>query len=131
MKKTAILCALVSILFCYMEWGGGNSAFVYETEYLILFGKAHRADTLTHPVVLVPLIGQVLLLVALFQRQPSRRLVIAGVSLLGVLGLLLLLVGVLGRSVAIAASTLPFLASAIWCLRLFRRSASGTNVPAV
>lgn len=120
MKKLAIFCALVSILVCYLEWGGGNHSFIYEAEYLILFQKAGDTDALAHPAVLIPLLGQLLLLFSLFQKAPNKRLVFAGLTLMGLLVLLLLLVGILSRNWKIILSTLPFLVFSFWCIRLFR-----------
>jgi CHASE1-domain containing sensor protein len=120
MKKAALLAALLSPLFCLLEWGGGNSAFLYEVEYQILFQQENKGESLMHPAVFIPMAGQLLLMMALFQRSPQKRWVYAGLALIGLLVLLVLLVGLLSKNIRIAGSTLPFLASAWWCVRLFR-----------
>jgi hypothetical protein len=123
-EKLPLLLALLAFPFCYMEWGGGNSGFVYEAERQILFGQGDKADSFAHPLVLLPFLGQLLLLWALFQQKPNRRLVIVALCAMGLLVLVLLLVGILGRSPKIVLSTLPFLAAAGWWLRESRRSAA-------
>ena len=120
MKKLAIFCAFFTVLFCYLEWGGGNSAFIYEAEYEILFQNKNKADSFTHPVVLIPFCGQLLLLFSLFKKNPSKRLVFTGLSMMGILVLLILLVGLLSMNGRIVGFTLPFLFSALWCVRVFR-----------
>lgn len=120
-QKLALLCAVLSLLVGYMEWGGGNSAFVYQAEYQILFQSGSKADSFTHPLVLLPFAGQLLLLVALFQTRPNRRLVFIGLAAMGLLAAMLLLVGLLARSPKIVLSVLPFWAAAWWCVREFRR----------
>ncbi len=119
-KKLAILCTALSLLVGYMEWGGGNSAFVYEVEYQILFQQGSKTDSFTHPLVLLPFAGQALLLVALFQSKPGKRLVFIGLAAMGLLAAMLLLVGLLARSPKIVLSVLPFWAAAVWCVRAFR-----------
>lgn len=121
MKKISILLAILSALFCLLEWGGGNSAFLYEVEYQILFQQQNNIESLTHPAVLVPMLGQLFLLVALFQKKPDKRLVYAGLSLIALLVLLLLLIGVLSKNIRIIGCTLPFLGAAVWCVRLFQQ----------
>ena len=119
-KKLPLLCALLSFLVCYLEWGQGNSSFVFEIEYSILFQKGDKADSFAHPLVLLPFVGQLLVLYALFQKPPRKRLVFIGLSLMGILALMLLLVGILGRNPKIALSTMPFLLSSLWCVRALR-----------
>ena len=125
MKKLAICCAFFSILICYLEWAGGNSAFIYEAEYQILFQNKSKVDSFTHPIVLIPFCGQLLLLFSLFQKTPDRRLVFTGLSLMGILMLLIMLVGLLSMNGKIVGFTLPFLFSAVWCLRVFNQKSHG------
>ena len=119
-KKLPLLCALLSFLACYLEWGQGNSSFVFEAEYLLFFQKSGKADSLTHPLILLPFIGQLLVLYSLFQKPPRKRLVFIGLSLMGLLVVMVLLVGILSRNAKIALSTVPFLLSSLWCVRVLR-----------
>jgi hypothetical protein len=115
---------ILSFLICYLEWGGGNSAFVAQVEYLVLIGKP-EAQNFAHPLIALPFIGQLLVLFALFQRTPSRRLTSIGIVLMGVLVLLLALIGILDNA-KIGLSTLPFLTLAVIH---FARSRSASRVP--
>jgi hypothetical protein len=119
MKKVAIFCLFASFFLCYLEWGGGNSAFIFEMEYAILFQRGNKLDTFSHPLVLAPFLGQLMVLITLFQKQPSKRMLWAGLVLMGILVLFLVLAGALSRNLTALLSTLPFITSTVWCIRLF------------
>ncbi|MBK9012914.1 MAG: hypothetical protein IPM82_01880 [Saprospiraceae bacterium] len=118
MQKLAIFCLFVSFLFCYLEWAD-QSAFVYEVAYMLLFEKSEKASSFAHPLVLLPFLGQVLVLISLFMPKPKKWMVITGMAMMGLLVLMLLMVGLLGRNWKISLATMPFLVSAVWCVRLF------------
>jgi uncharacterized membrane protein len=119
--KTSILAALFTSLLGHMEWGGGNAAFVYESEYLVFFQKNSDVNTFTHPIVLLPLIGQITLLVSLLRRQPNRRVVLAGLAGIGLLFLLIALAGLLSLNGKMLLSTVPYFLSVVWCWRSFKK----------
>ena len=127
MQKLAIFCLFVSFLFCYLEWAD-QSAFVYEVAYLLLFEKSEKASSFAHPLVLLPFLGQVLVLISLFMPKPKKWVVLTGMGMMGLLVLMLVLVGVLGKNWKIALATVPFLLSAVWCVKGFRRKREGGEV---
>lgn len=110
------LALLITPLFCYLEWGGGNSSFLFQAE-LELFKRENITNTFTHVMVLAPLAGQVILLITLFQKIPGRRLTAVGVGLQAVLVFMILLVSVLGLNYKIFLSTLPFVVSVFFFFR--------------
>lgn len=122
MKKIALFCLWLSFFFCYLEWGEEQSAFVFEVAYQILFRQGNKANTFAHPLVLAPFVGQLFILVALILKRPDRRLVWAGIILMGLLVLFVTLAGLLSNNAKIVLSTLPFILSAVWCIRVFRRA---------
>ncbi|MBK6993427.1 MAG: hypothetical protein IPH31_00340 [Lewinellaceae bacterium] len=122
MKRLALFSVLVSFLFCYMEWGSDQSSFVYEVAYLVLFKQGDVQNTFTHPLILLPFVGELILLFLVFQKDPSKRWAFIGMALPGVLALFILLVGVLSQNIKIIASTMPFLLSAGWVWWVFRRN---------
>jgi hypothetical protein len=107
---------LITSLMCYLEWGGGNSGFLFQLEFE-LFRKADLAHSFTHVMVLAPLAGQLILLVSVFQKTPGRRLTAIGIGLLSVLVLMIFLIGILGLNYKIFLSTLPFIGSATLYIR--------------
>ncbi|MBK7910171.1 hypothetical protein [Candidatus Pollutiaquabacter sp.] len=113
-KVRVLLLALVLTFLCgYMEWGGGQSITLAQAEYQLFFQKPLSSDTITHPLILLPFAGQVLLLVNLILAKPRRRLGTFGLVLMGLLALMILLVGILSRNVWMILSILPFLSLAI------------------
>ena len=122
-QRLVNLGLILSFLVCYLEWGGGHSAFVAQAEYQVLVGKP-EAQNFAHPMIAIPFIGQLLVLFTLFQRSPSRRLTTIGVILMGVLVLFLAVIGVLAGNVKTGLSTVPFLALAVLHFALPRITAS-------
>lgn len=106
--------AVLTLLFGYLEWGGGNAVFLFQAEWEVLRKLFSDPVSAAHPFTLIPLMGQVLLLITLFQREPSRWLTYIGLASLGLLLLMMVLVGVLGSNFKILLSTLPFLVTGGW-----------------
>ena len=121
MQKLAIFCLFASFLFCYLEWAD-QSAFVYEVAYLLLFEKSEKASAFTHPLVLFPFLGQLLVLISLFLPKPKKWMVFTGIAMMGLLVLMLLVVGILGKNWKIALATVPFLVSSVWSWSVMRNN---------
>lgn len=109
MKKLLNLLLLITSLFGYLEWGGNNQAFLFEAEKEMLARIWSDKAGMANPFVTLPLLGQVLLMVTLFQRQPGRLLTFAGMFCIGILMLFMLFIGITGQNIKIALSVLPFL----------------------
>ena len=112
LSKNRILNLLlfVSFLICYLEWASGNAGFLFQLEFSVFSMNATR-DTFIHPFILAPLLGQLLLLISVF--YPNKKMTFFGIILSSILVLLILLVGILGLSLKIIASTIPFIALSI------------------
>jgi len=119
MKRLALFSVLVSFLFCYLEWGGGNSAFIYEAAYQILSLQGDVIGNFSHPAILIPFCGQLIFLYLLFSNSSSKRLAWIGWSMMAILVLLLLVIGLMGQNFRIVLSTLPFLLSSWWLFRVW------------
>lgn len=111
MQKILTIALLFSFLIGYLEWAD-RSAFIFQVAYDILFSKG-KAGSFSHPLVLAPFIGQLLLLISLFMKQPPRWLVITGIVLQGIMMFFILLTGILSLNIKIIASTLPFILLAV------------------
>ncbi len=121
MKKIHIECyrlahtALILTSLCgYLEWGNNQQhTFLFAAEWDVLTAIMLDPLSMIHPLVILPLIGQILLLIGIMRKQPSRRLTVAGIfcisSLLGVM----LVVGVISMNIKILLSVLPFVATSI------------------
>lgn len=106
----------LSFFICYLEWGGGNSGFVFQMEYSVLTDNATK-ETFTHPFIFIPLVGQLIMLFTVFQKDPNRKLSLIGLILMGVLVSMILLVGLLGLNIKIIASVTPFVVLSVLFFR--------------
>lgn len=117
--KILNLLIVVTSLFGYLEWGGNNSSFLYEGEFEVLKKLFTEPGSILHPLTLIPLLGQILLLITLFQSRPSKYLTYAGITCLGCLLCLMTFIGVIDMDFKILLSTLPFLICSVLVIREF------------
>jgi hypothetical protein len=110
---------IISSLLGYLSWGGGNSTFLWEAEWVVISKLLTDPAAVLHPMTLLPMIGQLLLIGTLFQAKPDRLLTYAGIACLGLLLGLMLLVGLWG-DIRVALSTLPFWALVTWTVLRLR-----------
>jgi hypothetical protein len=119
-KRLLNLSLIVTSLLGYLEWGQGQSVFLLQAEFELL--KRALSDPLSavHPFTLMPLFGQVILFVTLFQRTPGKILTYVGIAGIGFLLAFMCLIGLLGPNLKILASTVPFLTLAVVTIRAHR-----------
>ncbi|MEZ4843022.1 MAG: hypothetical protein R3A43_02090 [Bacteroidia bacterium] len=112
---------IITPLIGYLEWGGGNSTYIFQAEYEVI--SKLLADTLAalHPLTILPLVGQIILLFTLFQQTPSKRLTYSGIACLGILLGFMFFIGLLGLNFKIVLSTLPFLVVAVVAVGYYRK----------
>jgi hypothetical protein len=118
--KVLIILLIVTSLFGYLAWGGDQQAYLWEAEWDIIQKLFSNPKSVAHPFILIPLSGQLLLLIALFQHQPNPKLIFTAIGCIGLLLVFILLAGILSTQVKIIASTIPFLATAIYTIQAFR-----------
>lgn len=110
MKEGRILFNLLLVLSffcCYMEWGQGNAAFVFQTIPQIF--KSHDwVENLTHPIVLAGIVGVIVLLVAPFLPVKYKWMQMAGIILPGLVVFVIFLSGILFMHLKTVLSCLPF-----------------------
>jgi heme A synthase len=106
--KLINLGLLLSFLICYLEWGQDMSGFLFQMEYDLFADASNSISSFLHPLILLPFIGQVVLLVSMFLRKPHRKLTLVVIAFLGVLVFMVLLVGVLSLNFKIIISAFPF-----------------------
>ena len=123
------LLNLLLILFSligFLEWGD-QQQFLFQIEWELLGKLFTEPLSILHPLTILPLLGQLLLLFTLFQKQPSKKLTYIGITCISILFIIILLVGVLGLNYKVILSSLPFLITAIITLRSSKRSKSQTS----
>ena len=119
-SKVLNFLLIISSLLGYLEWGGNKYLFLFQAEGEILLKLFTDAASVLHPLIILPLIGQAILLVTLFQKTPSKILTYISIGGLGVLLVLMFVIGLLDLNFKIIASTIPFIVVAVLAVRHYR-----------
>ena len=91
--------------------------FLIQGEIEIISKLFTDPTSVLHPFILLPLIGQVLLAVTLFQKSPGRIMTYLGLAGIGILLLLMFFIGVMELHFKILLSVLPFLVTGYFTIR--------------
>lgn len=118
--KILILSLIIASLFGYLEWGGGNHTFLFESEYLVFTKLFSEPGSVLHPFIIFPLIGQVLLIVTIFQKKPNKYFIYSGIGCVALLLSFMVIVGVLAMNWKILVSVLPFFIITWFVIKDFR-----------
>lgn len=108
MKRLLNLGLLIAFQFCYLEWPN-HSMYVFEAEKEIFTKTENWISNFTHPIILIGLVTQIVLLLGAILPNINSKINTLSVLLLGALVLLFAVVGVLSLNYKIIFSTLPFL----------------------
>ena len=119
-KKLLNLFLILSSLFGFLEWGSDRHMFLYQAEGEVLTKLFTDPMSVIHPLTLFPLVGQLILLITLFQQRVSSLLTYLSIAGLGILLTLMLFVGIISLNYKIILSTLPFIGIA-WYTVLYHR----------
>ena len=121
--KTKILnlVVLISSLFGYLEWGVDSSSFLFQNEIEVLRQMLKDPLSIIHPFTLLPVAGQLMLLVAAFKKGTSKLLSYLGTGFLAVLLLFILFIGLMEMNIKTIASIIPFLISSIMLILHLRK----------
>lgn len=119
-SKILHLLLIITSLIGYLAWGGDNQAFLFEVEWEFFQKVAEAPLSVIHPFTVLPLVGQLLLLVTLFQRTPSKTLAYLAIGGMGLLLGFMFVIGILGGNYLILSSTIPFVVTAIVTIRHHR-----------
>lgn len=121
MKKALNLILLVTSLFAYLEWGGGNHTFLFQAEMEVMKLLFSKPGSAVHPFTVIPMLGQLILLFTLFQKQPGKWLTYTGLGCIGLLLLFIFIIGIMGLNYKIILSATPFIITAIITIRVHSR----------
>ena len=121
-SKYLNIALILTSFMGYLEWGGGNSMFLWQGEIDIIEKLFTNPGSAVHPFTVLPLCGQLLLLVTLFQRTPNKWLTYAGMGGVGVLLVFMFIIGLISLNARVTLSTLPFIVTAVLVLRHHRAS---------
>lgn len=115
--KILNLLVILTSLIGFLQWGKGNSMFLFQAEAEVLSKLFVSPMDVIHPLIMLPLLGQILLILTLFQKEPNKFLTLSGVCALGLLLGLMLFIGLIDLNIKILASTIPFLITVIFIFR--------------
>lgn len=96
-------------LLGYLEWGKNNKQFLFQAESEILSKLFNDPTSVIHPLTILPLAGQILLLITLFQKHPNKILTFTGIGGIGLLLGLMFFISLISLNFKILSSTIPFL----------------------
>lgn len=103
-----LLLILLTSLIGYLSWGNQQSAFLYEVEIDILSKAIKNPFDILHPMILLPIFGQGVLIFVLFRKKLNKKWIYVGIGSLGILMFFILFIGLLTRNMKIIASAIPF-----------------------
>jgi hypothetical protein len=115
--KTLNLLLILTSLIGYLEWGQDNSTFLWQAELEVLSKLFTTPDEVLHPFILLPLAGQLVLIITLFQSKPSKALTYAGMAGIGILLVFMFLIGLMSLNYKTILSVLPFLITSFLVFR--------------
>jgi len=106
------LIIFLSSLCPYLTWGGNNRGILGQMEYELLRNVFESPQTLLHPMIIVPLLGQLMVIIfGVVHIKP--KLVAIGIICLSMLIGFILFIGFFSANLATILSCLPFLISAV------------------
>jgi hypothetical protein len=108
-SRLLYLLLAVTPWICYLEWGGDNAGFLIMMEWQIIFETKNFVDTFSHPLVLLPMMGQLFIFIAAIHPDRMRFLAITGHIMLSLLIFMIFLAGLLQFNLKIISSALPFI----------------------
>ncbi|WP_129021341.1 hypothetical protein [Edaphocola flava] len=120
-KALNILLILTSLIG-YLEWGKDASVFFFQAELQILNKLFTDPQSVLHPLILLPLAGQLLLLFTLFQKKVSPYLTYFGMAAIALLILFMGIVGLISSNISIVISSIPFVVTGMATIRYYRYS---------
>lgn len=120
-SKILNLLLIITSLLGYIEWSGDNQTFLFQAE-ATLFPKIFTDPaSVIHPFTLFPFVGQLILLITLFQSKPSKILSYTGIGSLSLLLVFIFIIGWLSMNFKIILSTIPFITLAVFAILHYRK----------
>lgn len=112
---------MLTSLIGFLEWGKDNKQFLFQAEGEIVSKLFTDPVSVIHPFTMLPLAGQLLLLITLYQKKPNKIMIFIGIGGLGVLLGLMFVIGLISLNFKILLSTIPFLIISFLTIRYQRK----------
>jgi hypothetical protein len=111
---------IITSLFGYLEWGENNHSFLFQAEVEIFSKIFTDPFSVIHPFTILPLIGQTILIITLFQKSPNKTFSYIGIGSLGILLVFMFVIGLINLNFKIIFSTIPFIIISILAIKHYR-----------
>ncbi|MBL7789511.1 MAG: hypothetical protein JNL75_06715 [Chitinophagales bacterium] len=108
-NKLLVFLIIITSLLGYLEWGGGNKAFLFEMEMEVISRLFSNPGSIIHPLTILPMIGQLMLIFSLWREPFYKKMAFWGLGLIAILLVFILVVGVISLNWKIVVSVIPFL----------------------
>lgn len=119
--RILIISLLITSLFCYLEWGNNQSAFLFQAEGEIIYKLISSPHSIIHPFILIPLAGQLILVSALLQKEPNKNLIYTGIISLTLLIGFVFIIGIGVLNFKIIFSIIPYIISVFLTIRQIKK----------
>ncbi len=116
-SKWLNLGILITSLLGYHEWGADNKYFIFQMEWEVITKMLADVSAVFHPLIILPMLGQILLLITLFQKEPGRLLTYLGTGMLCVILAFIFLIGLLNLNIKVMVSFIPFILIVTFMIR--------------
>lgn len=114
MRRLLNFLLFLSFQICYLEWPPHNSIFVFQAIFEIFSKTENLVDNFTHPIILLGLLTQLLLLLGALNPIMNKKINAIGILLLSLLVLLFLLISILSLNLKMFLATLPYLSIMVY-----------------
>ncbi|MBN8662977.1 MAG: hypothetical protein J0L83_00265 [Chitinophagales bacterium] len=121
--KILNISVVLTSLLGYLQWGGGNTMFLFQAEGEVLLKLFTKPAEVFHPLTILPMLGQLMLLITVFQEKPSKILTWSGIIALSSLLALMLVIGFMDMNPSIIVSVLPFFVLVFFVVKGLRSKA--------
>ena len=119
--RLLLLLTLFTSTWAHLSWGENQHQFLWQTEWELLQKLFRDPVSVIHPLTLLPLFGQLLLLLSLLKNKPNSFIIYLGIACLGLLYGLLLLIAFLTLNPLSIMTVFPFWIGAIFLFRETRK----------
>ena len=121
-SKLLSILLLITSLIGYLEWSGNNHKFLYQAEIEVLQKLFNNPIPILHPFTILPILGQLCLIVTIFQSKPNKKLIYFSILALGVLFVFMFIVGIMALNYKIIISTIPFILISFFAIRYYKEN---------
>ncbi len=126
-SKFFSILLLITSLLGYLEWSGNNHIFLYQAEIEVLQKLLTKPISILHPFTIMPILGQLCLIVTIFQRLPNKKLIYFSIFALGILLVFMFIVGIIALKYRIIISTIPFILASFMTIRYYKEKPTSIN----